>query len=68
MSFFKFKFVFLKLCNSLAPARLAPAGLPSAVDPAAATPHVCFIPLIASIAVNLFFLLASISVISKKRD
>ncbi len=27
-------------CNSLAPARLAPAGLPWAVDPAAATRHV----------------------------
>ena len=27
--------------NSLAPARLAPTGLPSAFDPAAATPHVC---------------------------
>ena len=27
-------------CNSLAPARLTPSGLPSAFDPAAATPHV----------------------------
>ncbi|MBX9577060.1 MAG: hypothetical protein K2W97_01120 [Chthoniobacterales bacterium] len=48
----KRNFKFIKNCNSLAPVRLARVGLSSEVDPAAATPHVCFIPFIASIAVN----------------
>jgi len=30
-------------CNSLAPARLALTGCLTAVDPAAATPHICFV-------------------------
>ena len=41
-------------CNSLAPARLAPAGLPSAFDPAAPRPAVCL-----SGALNFFSAMAA---------
>jgi hypothetical protein len=55
--------------DSLAPARLAPSGLPLAVDPAAATPHVCFIytPLLCAVD-SLPFISRSDSSFSFKKE